>query len=249
VNYNNEPTDNSFHAIVLAAGKGRRMGIDMPKVLLPICGRPMIEYVLEALAGVPRIVIVISRDGGTIRETLGDAYAYAVQEEQLGSGDAVRSAREAAKGSEHVVVMCGDSPLFRSETVRALMDRHVAEDATITLTSAFPDDPHGYGRILRNADGSVCGIAEEKMATEEQKAVREVNGGCYAFNSEWLWDNIELMTKNEAGEYCLTEMVDIAIRQGKRVVTVSASPDEIKGANTPAQLAEAEALVAGRRPL
>ena len=234
-----------FQAVVLAAGKGKRMGSDLPKVLLPLCGRPIISHVLSLLAevGIRRPVIVISREGDVIRETLGDDHSYVVQGEQLGSGHAVLCARDAAQGAKNIIVMCGDSPLFRVETVRSLMREHVGRKAAITLASAVLDDPHGYGRILRDSDGEVSGIVEETLASEEQKSIEEINGGCYGFDAEWLWGNIGLMTKNEAGEYCLTEMVDIAIRQGRKVITVSSQPDEVAGINTPEQLLDAERML------
>ncbi|HET6454263.1 MAG TPA: NTP transferase domain-containing protein [Armatimonadota bacterium] len=238
-----------FQAAVLAAGKGKRMGSDLPKVLLPLCGRPIICHVLSLLAevGIRRPVIVISREGDAIRETLGDDYSYVVQGEQLGSGHAVLCAREAAQGAKNIIVMCGDSPLFRVETIRSLMREHVRHQATITLTSAILDDPAGYGRILRNPSGEVSGIIEEKMASDEQKSIEEINGGCYGFDAEWLWGNIGLMTRNEAGEYCLTEMVDIAIRQGRKVITVSSGQDEVAGINTPAHLKQAERMLCSKQ--
>lgn len=237
-----------FQGIVLAAGKGRRMGGDLPKVLLPLCGRPIISYVIGVLAdvGIPRPVIVTSREGDDVRKTLGDEYRYVLQDEQLGSGHAVLCAREAAKGTRNIIVMCGDSPLFQVETVYSLMLEHIHRSAVITLVSAVLDDPRGYGRVLRDSAGEVSGIVEEKLASDEQKAIEEINGGCYGFDADWLWENIGLMTRNEAGEYCLTEMVDIAIRQGRRVITVSSGPDEVAGINTHAQLEQAEHILRGR---
>lgn len=237
-----------FQGIVLAAGKGRRMGSDLPKVLLPLCGQPIISHVLGLLAevGIPRPVIVVNRDGDMIRKSLGDGYLYAIQAEQLGSGHAVLCAREAAEGARNIIVMCGDSPLFRVGTVYSLMLEHVRRSAVITLVSAVLDDPRGYGRVLRDSAGEVSGIVEEKLASDEQKAIEEINGGCYGFDADWLWENIGLMTRNEAGEYCLTEMVDIAISQGRRVITVSSGPDEVAGINTRAQLEQAEHILCGR---
>lgn len=237
-----------FQAIILAAGRGSRMGSDLPKVLLPLCGRPMITYILDALKtlGIAHPVVVVSKVGEIVRETLGGEYVYAVQEEQLGSGHAVLCAREAASGTRNVLVLCGDSPLFRVETIRSLMEERLNQRATVTLVSAVLDNPQGYGRILRGPEDDIVGIVEEKMATDEQKAVREINGGCYAFDAGWLWENLEAMHRNEAGEYCLTEMVDIAIAQGKRVTAVPATPDEVAGINTPAQLGEAESIISRR---
>ena len=243
----NSPCANDFQAIILAAGKGSRMGSELPKVLLPLCGRPMLAHILDVLAevGIVHPVIVVSKSG-VVREALGDTYRYARQEEQLGSGHAVLCAREAALGSANILIMCGDSPLFKTETVRSLMEVHIREQAAITLASTMLDDPQGYGRILRAPTGDVKGIVEEKLATPGQKTIREINGGCYAFDAEWLWGNIEKMRKNEAGEYCLTEMVDIAIAQGRKVTTVQAEPDEVAGVNTPEQLLAAENILRAR---
>jgi bifunctional UDP-N-acetylglucosamine pyrophosphorylase / glucosamine-1-phosphate N-acetyltransferase len=237
-----------FQAIVLAAGKGTRMGSDLPKVLLPVCGRPVVTHILDALAevGIPHPVVVIGYKAEMVKDALGGRVMYALQEEQRGSGHAVMCARDAAGDAGSILVMCGDSPLFRVETISAVMETHVREGATITLASAILDDPTGYGRILRAANGEVLGVAEEKIATQEQKAVKEINGGLYAFDGAWLWANIGLMHENEAGELCLTEMVDIAIAQGRKVIAVPISAEEVAGINTPDQLRAAEQILLER---
>lgn len=239
----------TFRAIVLAAGKGSRMRSDLPKVLHPVCGRPMICHVLNSLeaVGIPRPIIVVGRGAELVERTLGSRYAYVLQEQQLGSGHAVACAREAAEGcSCHIIVMCGDSPLFRVETVRALMDAHLQENAVVSLTSSTLNDPTGYGRIVRSAEGRIVGVVEEKTANETEKVIHEINGGCYTFDSDWLWENIGLMSENEAGEKCLTDMVGIAIAQGKRVTSVPCGAEEVLGVNTPEQLAEAERIMRER---
>jgi len=207
----------------------------------------MIRYVLDTLAdvGITRPIVVVSGDG-TVEKTLGDTCIYAYQEEPLGSGDAVISARKASGDAKNLLILCGDSPLFRSSTIRELMEVHASAGAVVTLTSAVLENPSGYGRILRGASGEVRGVVEEKLASEQEKAIKEINGGSYAFDAAWLWENIHLMRKNEAGEYCLTEMVDLAISQGKRVATVSAKADEVLGINTPEQLREAEEVLRRR---
>jgi bifunctional N-acetylglucosamine-1-phosphate-uridyltransferase/glucosamine-1-phosphate-acetyltransferase GlmU-like protein len=124
----------------------------------------------------------------------------------------------------------------------------VREGATVTLVSAVLHDPSGYGRILRSPEGDIEGIVEEKLANGDLKAIREINGGSYAFDAEWLWANLISMQKNEVGEYCLTEMVDIAVAQGRKVIAVPAAPTEILGINTPAQLREAEAILKSEVP-
>lgn len=224
------------------------MGSKLPKVLVPLCDKPVIQYVYDALTevGIPKPITVIGQTGSQIEEAIGDATIYAKQEEPLGSGHAVISAREAAQGADNILIMCGDSPLFRASTIKSTIASHKAEDATVTLACAILDNPTGYGRIIRNSTGEVSGVVEEKMASEEQKAIQEINGGCLAFDADWLWNNIDLMSKNEAGELCLTEMVDIALAQGKKVITVTAGQDEVLGINTPEQLAEAERVIKSR---
>ena len=241
-----------FAAIVLAAGKGERLRVaahtDLPKVLIPVLGRPMIAYLLDAVrgAGVDDITLVVGYQADKVRAALGEAYRYVLQERQLGSGHAVLYAKEALAGtSEHILVLCGDSPLFTSETIRLLAEHHRQTGAAITLVSAVPDNPSGYGRILRAA-GRIRGIVEEKGAGDEVRAIREVNGGAYAFNAEWLWANIERMRVNPAGELNLTDLVEIAVSDGERVQAISCDPFEILGVNTPEQLAEVETLLATR---
>ncbi|MCL6629336.1 MAG: NTP transferase domain-containing protein [Armatimonadetes bacterium] len=243
-------SSDSFQAIVLAAGRGSRMGSSIPKVLLPVCGRPILRYVLDILedVGIQRPVVVVSPETGkAIRDEFGGTCTYAVQNEQLGSGHAVKCARSAADGYENILVMCGDSPLFQAKTVRLLMNTHVEQRATITLVSAVVSDPRGYGRILRDANGGIEAIVEEQVATEEEKRIREINGGCYAFDAAWLWRNIELIPQNPAGEYCLTEMVHIALTRGLKVCAVTAESEEVMGINTPDELLAAEVIMRRRR--
>ncbi|MDI6829691.1 MAG: NTP transferase domain-containing protein, partial [Armatimonadota bacterium] len=234
---------------VLAAGKGRRMGLECPKVLAPLLGRPLVCHVLDKLAevGIERPIIVVGAGARQVRQTLGENYQYAFQEEQLGSGHAVLCAADLARNqSRSILVMCGDSPLFKTSTIRSLMEVHSSQKPAITLVSAILDDPRGYGRVIRDETGEITAIVEEVGATDEQKAIKEINGGCYAFDAEWLWNNLDLISENEAGEKCLTQMVDIAIRQRKRVISVTADSEEVLGVNTPGDLVVAERILAGR---
>ena len=240
-----------FYAIILAAGKGKRMRDEaapdeFPKVLRQVCGRPLISYVIDALrsAGITDISIVVGFGADYVRRAVGDGWRYILQGEQLGSGHAVACAREALGGrSGSAIIMCGDSPLFTAATISSLADRHAASGATITLVSALLDDPTGYGRIERNADGQIVGIVEEKCASDRQKAIREINGGAYAFDSEWLWKNIHRIERNEVGELNLTDLVRVAVSQGRRLEAVAADPQEVIGVNTPADLARVEEVL------
>lgn len=242
-----------FYGLVLAAGMGKRLRASendtYPKVLRQVDGRHMVLYVLDALhgAGVDDICVVIGVGAELVREALGGSVTYAVQPTQEGSGHATKCAREALAGkSRHIVLMCGDSPLFTSKTIQNLMREHVEKKASITLLSAELDDPFGYGRIVRR-DGQVTAIVEEKNASPEDKLVREINGGCYAFDADWLWANIDRIERNETGELYLTDMVQFAIEDGLTVVTSPVAPEEILGVNNPEQLKEAEEVLRRRQ--
>ena len=242
-----------FKGLILAAGKGRRLasepGPPMPKVLRPILGKPMVRYVVRALAdaGVDEIALVVGYQAEEVLRSLGDDFHYILQPEQRGSGHAVACAKEYYAGfSGHLVVMCGDSPLFRGETVRRMVNVHEAAGGTVTLVTATLDDPSGYGRIRTDWGGTIIGIVEDKCATENQRGIREVNGGAYVFSAPWLFDIISQMALNEAGEYNLTDMVRIAVEQRRTISTVECEPVELLGVNTPEQLVAVEGLLRGR---
>lgn len=240
-------TADSFKGLVLAAGRGSRFvdesGPQLPKVLRPALGKPIICYVLKALtdAGISDITLIVGFRADDVKNALGDSVGYVYQSEQKGSGHAAACAKDAYAGFDgHLVVMCGDSPLFSSQTVLEMMHTHIQEKAAVTLAAAVLDDPFGYGRIVRDSSGRITGIAEEKCATEEQKKIREVNGGAYCFDSGWLFENINLMELNEAGEYNLTDMVRVAIDQGRVVSAIECDIIELMGVNTPEQLKAVE---------
>jgi len=236
------------YGIILAAGKGNRMRdeaapAEFPKVLRQANGRPLIGYVIDVLrgSGIRDISIVVGFGADYIRRTLGGGYRYILQTEQLGSGHAVACAREALGGRRgQAIVMCGDSPLLTVQTVSSLEDRQASTGAVVALVSAVLDDPAGYGRIKRAGDGGIMGVIEEACASDDEKAIREINGGAYAFDSAWLWANIGLIEPNRAGELNLTDLVRVAVAQGMRVESVPASPEEVMGVNTPAELARVE---------
>lgn len=237
--------------LVLAAGKGTRFqsGQPMPKVLRPVLGRPMVSYVIESLrgAGVEDITLVVGFGADEVIGALGSQFYYVHQLEQLGSGHAVMCAREHfADFSGSLVVMCGDSPLFSSGTLHKMIDEHTRTEASITLAVTTLDDPFGYGRILRDDFGRVVGIVEEKCASDKERLIREVNGGAYVFDAEWLFGNIRLMTRNQSGEYNLTDMVRVAAEQNLQVSAVQCDPEELLGVNTPEQLALIEEILRGK---
>ncbi|MCE5313742.1 MAG: sugar phosphate nucleotidyltransferase [Armatimonadota bacterium] len=244
----------AFRGLILAAGKGSRFqsetGEPFPKVLRPVLGRPLVSYVVDTMrsVGIDDITLIVGFQAGIVELEMGSAFRYIHQPEQHGSGHAVMCAKSAFGGFDgHLLIMCGDSPLFASDTISRLMREHVETGASITLASAELDDPTGYGRIVRDDFGRIMGIVEEKCADPAQRAIREVNGGSYAFNSKWLFGNIENMAINEAGEYNLTDMVRVAIAQGRTVSAVCCDSSELLGVNTPDQLKTIEEMLKGRQ--
>ncbi|MBI4317451.1 MAG: bifunctional UDP-N-acetylglucosamine diphosphorylase/glucosamine-1-phosphate N-acetyltransferase GlmU [Chloroflexi bacterium] len=236
-------------AVVLAAGLGTRMKSNTIKVLHPLVGRPMVCHVLDALLplGIAKIVLVVGRDGASVRQAVPNTVEFVEQREQLGTGHAVMQARSALEGhAEHVVVLYGDAPLVRSETLLRLMDLHLNTKSTVTSLTVLRDDPTGYGRIIRVA-GEVKRIVEEQSASVEERQIREVNGGLYCFESSWLWKHLPLLQISEKGEYYLTDLIATAAAEGRAVQTMVADdPLEAMGVNDRVQLAEAEAVLGWR---
>ncbi len=241
------PSANAM-AIVLAAGKGTRMKSDLPKVLVPVAGRPMLRYVLDSLraAGVNRLVVVVGYRAELVREELRDAadVEFAEQMEQLGTGHAVMMCRD--QFAEHdgpVVVVAGDSPMLQAKSVAALLKEFAGNPTACLLGTVNRDDPHGYGRILRDAAGHFTGIVEEKDATREQKAIREINVSTYVFNAaDLLWALDHLRADNSQREYYITDCPAILLAAGKRVEALPIlKPCEALSINSPEELARVEA--------
>ncbi|HHK41234.1 MAG TPA: glycosyl transferase family 2, partial [Planctomycetaceae bacterium] len=210
-------------AVVLAAGKGTRMKSELPKVLFPVLGRPMVEFVLEALeaAGIRRKVVVVGYRADEVRSVLQSwpGVEFAEQSEQLGTGHAVmmcRSQIESHRGP--IVIVTGDSPLLQPSSLKKLLDHFHAHHPACLLGTLEKDDPTGLGRILRNEEGEFLGIVEEKDATDEQRRIREVNMSTYVFDPEALLQSLEqLDNRNQQGEYYITDCPGILKAAGKRV--------------------------------
>ena len=233
-------------ALVLAAGQGTRMKSDLAKVLHPMAGRPLLAHVLDALEelGVGRVVVVIGHQRDRVRAEFAESgIEFAVQAEQRGTGHAVLMAGPALQGFEGtLLVVCGDTPLLRAQTLHDLLEGHAASGCAATVLSMKLPDPAGYGRIVRDSDGRLLSIVEERDASTAQKAIREVNSGIYAFHYPALEQALAGLTAHNAqGEYYLTDTLEILRRHGKSVAVVCA-PDarELLGINTVEQLAEAE---------
>lgn len=235
-----------IHAIVLAAGRGTRMKSDLAKVLHPLAGRPLLAHVLQSLELLrpARSVVVVGHQAEDVAELCqGDGVETVLQEEQLGTGHAVAQAREALEGRPgHTLVLCGDVPLIRVSTLRRLVEQTDESGARGAVLSAVTEDASGYGRILRDDDGAVTGIVEEKDATDEQRAIREYNTGTYCFDNAVLWPALErLDTENAQGEFYLTDVIEILVAGGHRVEGVVCEDErEVQGINTVDDLARAE---------
>lgn len=210
-------------AIVLAAGKGTRMKSDLPKVVVPVCDRPMIDYVVDALetAGIDETVVVVGYRQELVREALADRknLHFAVQHEQRGTGHAVISAEEFLATHEGpVLIVAGDSPMIQVSSVKALLDEFESASPACLLGTAQKDDPTGLGRIVRDADGNFIGIVEEKDADERQKQITEVNMSCYVFNgSDLRYALKEIDNNNNQGEFYLTDCPGVLLGAGRDV--------------------------------
>lgn len=237
--------------LILAAGKGTRMKSSTPKVLHKVNGKPMLHKILEliekALSPEENILIL----GYKREEILAslDNPVYVVQEEQLGTGHAILQAKEKLKDYQgDIMVLCGDTPLLREETLASLYECHKKEGATTTLLTVVYEKPFGYGRILKE-NGKVVGIVEEKEANEEQKKIREVNAGLYCFDSQELWKALEKINNdNEKGEYYLTDVLGIQAKEGKTILSFELSDaQEVLGVNSKVELAEASEVLRNRK--
>ena len=239
----NEQTD--LVAIILAAGMGTRMRSRLPKVLHHVAGDPIISHVLDAVAGagIVRPLVVVGHGGDRVIAALGDSAQYVVQDPQLGTGHAVQRAVEALRPApRRLLVLCGDAPLLTPSTISRLLD--ASSGATVTLLSAHLDDPSGYGRVVRDAGGRVAAIVEDADARGADRSLREVNSGAYCFDGGWVASNLGRLQKSPKGEYYLTDLVAMAVAQGREVrALVAEDATEVLGVNDRAQLAEADRLM------
>lgn len=238
----------SLASLILAAGKGTRMKSDLPKGLHEVAGVPMVQLVVHAVqkAGSQRPIVVVGYEGDRIRGALGESLDYAEQHEQLGTGHAALMAADLLRDHHGpVLVTPGDTPLLSGDTLARLVDSYHAENAQAAMATFVTVDPRGYGRIVRDKDGFVSGIVEEKDATPEQRQILEVNPAVYVFDCQLLLEILPgLKNSNAQGEYYLTDAIaEIRNRGGKVVATVFDDPDEFMGVNDRWQLAEASRIM------
>lgn len=239
------------YAVILAAGQGTRMKSKLYKVLHPVCGMPMVEHVAQNVGqlGVEKIVTIVGHGAEKVQEQLGAKSEYALQAEQLGTAHAVQQAASLIEGKAGTtLVVCGDTPLIRPETMQALLDHHQATNAKATILTAIADNPTGYGRILRSEAGSVERIVEQKDASPEEQLVTEINTGTYCFDNEALFEALKMVSNdNVQGEYYLPDVIEILQKQGETVAAFATdSFEETLGVNDRVALSEAERIMRAR---
>lgn len=240
-----------FTSVILAAGMGTRMKSKMPKVLHKVCGKPLSKWVIDAskAAGADKVCAVVGHKAETVKEVLGDVCEFALQAEQKGTGHAVMQAIDVIKNSKgEVVILNGDTPLITAKTINKAIEYHKNNGNQATVITAILDDATGYGRIVRDNDGSVLKIVEQKDASEEEKKINEVNSGMYVFDAQSLVYALDKITPNNAqGEYYLTDTLEILLSAGKKIGGYAISDnDEIRGINDRVQLNEAEKIMQKR---
>lgn len=239
------------YGIVLAAGKGARMRSKTYKVMHRLCGKPMVEHVVDQLAqlDLDALVTVVGHGADAVRQCLGSRSSYAFQEEQLGTAHAVQMAAPLLADLEGTtLVVCGDTPLLTAATLRRLLEMHERHQAAATVLTAVLADPTGYGRVVREPDGRLQRIVEHKDATGDELAIREVNTGIYCFDNRRLFELLpQVDNDNAQGEYYLPDVIELLLAAGQPVYTVTADdPDEMLGVNDRVALAAAERIMRRR---
>ena len=239
----------STSAVVLAAGEGKRLKSDLPKVLHRVAGRSLLEHVLAALDDLTlaRRVIVASRRRDEIAAAISGDLTFVVQDPPRGTGDAVRVALEALPEEGVVLVLPGDTPMIESATLARLLTLRESTDAAVALVTAHVHDARGYGRVVRGSGDDVERIVEDRDATETERQIDEINGSIYAFDIGPLRDVISsLGSDNDQGELYLTDAIALLRHSGRKVVALRTRGDEIAGVNSRGQLAQAAALLRAR---
>jgi bifunctional UDP-N-acetylglucosamine pyrophosphorylase/glucosamine-1-phosphate N-acetyltransferase len=242
---------NRVSAIILAAGEGTRMKSSLPKVLHKVCGREMVNHVVDTArqVGVSQVIVVVGYKGELVKRILDDSVETACQEKQLGTGHAVKQALPlVSPDNDIVLVLYGDTPLVRASTLRGMIEYHQEGGFGATVLTVKVDNPDGYGRILRDENGSIVGIVEHKDANAEQRRINEINSGIYCFSRNYLLEGVEnLRNDNAQGEYYLTDIVEFFANKGIIIGGYTdGDPEEIMGINTKYQLAQAQKVMNSR---
>lgn len=237
-------------AVILAAGQGKRIKSNIPKVLHKVCGKEMINHVIDNMrsAGIDDINVIIGTGAELVKKsTESRDVSYSLQEKQLGTGHAVKCSKEFLKNKDGIVaIFTGDAPLTRVETIEKLIEEHISKGNSATLLSAYIDDPTGYGRIIRDGE-EVLKIVEHKDCNEEELKINEMNAGMYCFNIKELVSALEEISNNNSqGEYYLTDVIGILKDRNKKIGALVTEYDDTIGVNSRVQLAEAERILRNR---
>lgn len=248
----NEKQKIKIGAVILAAGKGKRMQSELPKVMHLLRDKPLVEYVVATVEGLKiKPVIIVPDDSNLVRDYLGKRGRYAVQTERLGTGHAVSMAEKKLKGKiEHVVVLYGDMPFITTASLEKLISEHTARGNALTLmTVKVPDfrdwraQFYDFGRIVRDLGGDIVKIVEKKDASPRELNIMELNTAFFCFKADWLWTNLKkLRNDNASGEYYLTDLVKAAFDEGAKFSAVDIDPREAVGVNTKEHLEKAQEI-------
>ncbi|MED1104161.1 bifunctional UDP-N-acetylglucosamine diphosphorylase/glucosamine-1-phosphate N-acetyltransferase GlmU [Bacillus paramycoides] len=238
-------------AVILAAGKGTRMKSKLYKVLHPVCGKPMVQHVVDQVSqlGLQKLVTVVGHGAEKVQEQLGNVSEFALQAEQLGTAHAVDQAASVLANKEGTtLVICGDTPLITAETMEALLQQHEEAGAMATVLTAYIEEPAGYGRIVRNENGHVEKIVEHKDANEKELAIKEINTGTYCFDNKALFASLSKVSNdNVQGEYYLPDVIEILKNEGHIVSAYQTEHfDETLGVNDRVALSQAEIIMKNR---
>jgi bifunctional UDP-N-acetylglucosamine pyrophosphorylase/glucosamine-1-phosphate N-acetyltransferase len=233
-----------FAIVIMAAGKGTRLKSKRPKVLHEVGGKPLLRHVVDAARQIvppEDVYVIVGHEAGLVRDSVAKlGVQFVEQTEQRGTGHAIQTARQATEGYENIIVLSGDVPLIRPETIRKVRDFHLEHRAAMTVLTAAPEELQGYGRVVRKSNNSdeIREIVEPKALTPELAKAKEINSGIYAFSSKPLFAHIDsLGTRNAHGEFYLTDMAAILVAAGERVLALQAEDaDEVLGANTIAEM-------------
>jgi bifunctional UDP-N-acetylglucosamine pyrophosphorylase/glucosamine-1-phosphate N-acetyltransferase len=241
--------------VILAGGQGKRMKSDLPKVLIPFKGKPMIKYLLDSVrkSGVcKQPVIVVGKKAELVKRELGSDYIYIFQPKQLGTGHAVACTKKYLQGNADIIfILYGDQPFVKASTIKRLVEAHQRQNKVLTMAVAKVKDYNDwraplyqFGRIIRNKQDKIKKIVELKDCTKEQEKITEVNPSFFCSKANWLWQNINKLKNNNAQrEYYLTDLVAMAIKQGREIAEVLIGPKEALGINTKEQLEAAENIL------
>lgn len=241
---------NHIKAIILAAGEGKRMKSDLPKVLHKVCGETMVDTVIDETkaAGAKEICVIVGYKADMVKASIGGGVTYAYQEKQLGTGHAVMQAVDFIGDNGNIIVLCGDTPLITAKSLKAMLNFHDNNKNSATVLTAILEDSTGYGRIIRDAAGEFVKIVEHKDATEDEKLVKEINTGMYVFEATALKKALANLKNNNAQqEYYLTDTLEIIRSVGLKVGGIALEDsNEALGVNSPEQLLEAETVMLER---